>query len=227
MKDSLLHRLLLGPDESALTGFFLSAMGHADRITFDHSMMVARLAKVLCDTMGLNGRTPEIVLAALMHDVGKIGIEGRFLAHSGPLEPHETQALQAHTTLGGQALSRMFERDTVTLVARHHHERFDGKGYPVGLAASEIPFAARVVGVVDAYDAIRASRPYSPPRTHHDAVARLVSGRGTHFDPEIIDAFARSERRVAATYAQFQGSPVPLPAVVGETIDLGEAGALN
>ncbi|MCB9948405.1 MAG: HD domain-containing protein [Rhodospirillaceae bacterium] len=212
MKDSLLHRLLLGPDESALTGFFLSAMGHADRITFNHSVMVAQLAETLCDAMRLNGKTPEIVLAALLHDIGKIGIEGRFLAHNGPLEPDEQQALRAHTTLGGQALARMFERDTVTLVARHHHERYDGKGYPAGLSGGEIPLAARIVGLVDAYDAIRASRPYSPPCTHDDAVARLVSGRGTHFDPVVIDAFAKSDRQVAQAYDQIRTEPAYLGA---------------
>ena len=201
-------RLALGRDEHALTGFFLAAIGHADRITLKHSVMVSHLTEVLCRSMGLNGHTPEIVLAALFHDIGKIGVEGRFLAHDGPLEPDEARAMQAHTTLGGQALSRMFERETVTLVARHHHEKYDGTGYPAGLSGDEIPLAARIVGVIDAYDAIRAKRNYSPERTHDEAVAGLVSARGTHFDPAVIDAFVRSEQELATVFAETQADIV-------------------
>ena len=195
-------RLSLGRDEHALTGFFLAAIGRADRITLNHSVMVSHLTEILCRGMGLNGHTPEIVLAALFHDIGKIGVEGRFLAHDGPLEPDEARAVQAHTTLGGQALSRMFERETVTLVACHHHEKYDGTGYPAGLSGDEIPLAARIVGLIDAYDAIRAQRNYSPARTHDEAVACLVSARGTHFDPTVIDAFVRTDQQVAAAFSE-------------------------
>lgn len=202
MVTSAITRLTLGPEERALTGFFLAAIGRADQITLNHSVMVSRLSEVLCRGMGLNGHTPEIVMAALFHDIGKIGVEGRFLAHDGPLEPDEVRAMQAHTTLGGHALSRMFERETVTLVACHHHEKYDGTGYPAGLAGDEIPPAARIVGLIDAYDAIRAKRNYSPARTHDEAVAVLVSARGTHFDPAVIDAFVRSEREVASAFTE-------------------------
>ncbi len=199
-----IDRLPLEADDRALTGFFLSALGHADRITLHHSVMASHLTEILCRSMCLNGRTPEIVLAALFHDIGKIGVEGRFLAHDGPLSPAEIRALQVHTTLGAQALSRMFERETVTLVACHHHEKYDGTGYPAGLSGEEIPLPARVVGLIDAYDAIRAKRSYSPARTHGEAMACLVSARGTHFDPSVVDAFVRSEQSVEATYDETQ-----------------------
>ena len=197
---SAIGRLSLGPDERSLTEFFLAAIGRADRITLNHSLMVSRLSEILCRAMCLNGQTPKVVLAALFHDIGKIGVEGRCLAHDGPLDPDEVRALQSHTTLGGQALSRMFECETVTLVACHHHEKYDGTGYPAGLAGDEIPLPARIVGLIDAYDAIRAKRNYSPARNHDDAVACLVSARGTHFDPAVVDAFVRSEREVSAAF---------------------------
>lgn len=140
-----------------------------------------------------------------LHDIGKVGLDDAILRKPGALTPLELAAMRTHTTIGGNTLRRVIERHqghTFLLmgmeIAYSHHERWDGAGYPAGLAGRQIPLAARIVALADAYDAITSARPYKPAYTHDQAVDRICSSRGSHFDPEVVVAFERCQGEFAA-----------------------------
>lgn len=135
--------------------------------------------------------------SAPLHDVGKIAIPDHILLKPGRLDAHEFEIMKTHPVRGHDMLARaggfMGEQGgflTVALdIARHHHEKWDGSGYPDGLAGEAIPLAARLMAVADVYDALRSTRPYKRAMDHAEATAVILQGQGRHFDPEIVDAF--------------------------------------
>jgi putative two-component system response regulator len=132
-----------------------------------------------------------IGLAASMHDVGKIGIPDTILQKPGPLTPAERREMERHTEVGHAILSGS-RSELLTLaaeIALTHHERWDGGGYPAGLAGEEIPLAGRIAAVADVYDALTSPRVYRPAMTEERAMELMRAGRGTHFDPAVLDAF--------------------------------------
>jgi putative two-component system response regulator len=153
-----------------------------------------------------------------LHDIGKVGIPDAILLKPGPLTADEWVIMREHTRIGGDTLRSVIEQYTdhtfLTMameIAYSHHERWDGRGYPAGVAEERIPLAARIVALADAYDAITSQRPYKPALPHEDAVRRIVRDRGTHFDPHVADAFvacqgdiARIHRRLADPEVQRQ-----------------------
>ena len=150
--------------------------------------------------------------SAPMHDIGKVGIPDRILLKPGPLTPEEFEVMKTHTTLGYEAIHRaeeMLGRDVPFLrfskeIALSHQEKWDGSGYPQGLAGDAIPASARLMALADVYDALISRRVYKPPFPHEKAVAIIREGRGTHFDPDVVDAFvelAEEFRAIAARYA--------------------------
>ena len=148
--------------------------------------------EVSADWIELLGRSSQL------HDIGKVGIPDAVLTKPEPLSPEERAVMRTHTTLGGDALRHVQERlptdsflGMAMEIAYSHHERWDGDGYPVGLASRSIPLAARIVALADAYDALTSRRPYSGPHEHAKAVERIVHDRGRHFDPLLVDAFLR------------------------------------
>ncbi len=131
-----------------------------------------------------------------LHDIGKVGIPDAILRKPGRLTDEEFATMRTHTTIGGDTLRSVLEKyegqkvlNMAMEIAYSHHERWDGKGYPTGLEAFEIPLAARIVTVADAYDAITSRRPYKEPFSHEEAVRRIVVDRELHFDPVLVDAF--------------------------------------
>ena len=129
----------------------------------------------------------------MLHDVGKVGIPDRILLKSGPLQTGERAVVNQHTVIGSEilagspsALVRMAET-----IARTHHERWDGSGYPYGLKGEDIPLVGRICAVCDVYDALLADRPYKPAWTRERALSEIAAQRGRHFDPTIVDAFLR------------------------------------
>lgn len=138
---------------------------------------------------------------ALRHDVGKIAVPSSILTKPGRLDDAEWAEMRTHTSTGRALLQVLPGCATAALIAGHHHERWDGSGYPDGLAGEEIPLAARIVAVVDAFDAMTADRPYHRGIPSEDARAELREQRGRQFDPAVVDAF---ERAVAAS------APLPL-----------------
>ncbi|MBI4729695.1 MAG: response regulator [Acidobacteria bacterium] len=167
-----------------------SAVEMRDRGTGNHAQNVARLALTLWRSM--IGTDPEdLVYGFLLHDVGKIGIPDAILLKEGPLEPGEMEVIRGHVRIGAELVSPLGFRPEVISVIRCHHERWDGRGYPAALRGDEIPLAARVFGVVDAFDAMTSDRPYRRAVPVADALAELERHAGTQFDPTCTAGFTR------------------------------------
>ncbi len=160
-----------------------------DAYTGSHSRQVVDLVLAVCDRMGLDARGRRVAeFTALLHDVGKIRIPSDVINKPGPLTPEEREVVNTHTIEGEKLLLRVggLLADVGRLV-RHCHERWDGQGYPDGLAGAEIPLIARIVACCDAYNAMTTDRPYRRALPRSKAVAELLAGRGAQFDPEIVD----------------------------------------
>ena len=127
--------------------------------------------------------------AAILHDVGKIGVDESILLKPGSLTEEEFNQLKTHTIIGERICRPLGQNRVILEVIRHHHERYDGKGYPDGLAGEDIPIAARIMAVVDAYDALTSDRPYRARRSQEQAVEILKQEAGKQFDPKIATAF--------------------------------------
>lgn len=128
-------------------------------------------------------------LGALLHDVGKVHVPKAILEKPGPLTAEEWRVIKEHPVVGYEILREIPELEAALPVVRHHHERFDGTGYPDGLAGEAIPLEARIMAVSDAFDAMRSDRPYRPRLSLEETVAELTRGRGRQFDPTVVDAF--------------------------------------
>jgi ribonuclease P protein subunit RPR2 len=134
-------------------------------------------------------RRPQIGYGFLLHDIGKIGISERILNKPGPLTSAEWSVMQTHPVIGTQIVAPMrFLGEAVEVIA-HHHEKFDGSGYPRGLKGTDIPLAARIFAIVDAFDAMTSDRPYRPSMSSAQALEEIVRCSGHHFDPDVVEAF--------------------------------------
>jgi adenylate cyclase len=185
----------------------LSLTEARDAETGQHSRRTRQYTRVLAEQLALHPRfkaylTPERVdlLASLapLHDIGKVGVPDRILNKPGILTPEELEEMRSHPTHGRDAIVRAEEEagvrdDEVLALAKDivytHHERWDGAGYPQGLRGADIPIAGRLVALVDVYDAAITRRLYRQPLSHDEAVAFIAAGSGTHFDPDVVDAF--------------------------------------
>ncbi|WP_051223433.1 HD-GYP domain-containing protein [Conexibacter woesei] len=132
---------------------------------------------------------PEVEFGFLLHDVGKVAVPDSILWKPEPLTPEERSLMERHPLVGWEILREIDFLGEAKLVVRHHHERWDGAGYPDGLAGEVIPLSARVFAVADVLDALTTVRPYRAPSTVVDARAMIEDSSGTHFDPEVVDAF--------------------------------------
>jgi HD-GYP domain-containing protein (c-di-GMP phosphodiesterase class II) len=145
------------------------------------------MAMRLAEFAWLDDAIPSDAMEAafLLHDVGKIGIPETILTKPGGLGDTERRVLQTHPILGERIVAPLGFPDVVRQVIRHHHERWDGSGYPDGLAGQEIPAAARLFSIADALDAMTSLRPYRRPISFEEAIAEIVRGSGTQFDPQL------------------------------------------
>ena len=173
------------------------ALQERDAYTGSHSMRVSRYATAIAQELRLSaGEQLEILVGAELHDIGKIGVPDEVLRKEGSLSAAELGLVQAHPVIGERILRPLLHtRPTVMAIVRWHHERIDGKGYPDGLAGDEIPLAARIVAVADAFDAMSSARPYRPARTRADALEELRRVCGTQLDTDCVRAFLRALRR--------------------------------
>jgi HD-GYP domain-containing protein (c-di-GMP phosphodiesterase class II) len=128
------------------------------------------------------------VLAALLHDLGKLGIADAILEKPDPLTDEEWAAIKRHSEIGARMIEPLEALSGVVPVVRHHHEHYDGNGYPDGLEGEEIPLAARIVAAADAYDVMRRGRPYRPRLTQAEALEELSREAGLQFDPLVVEA---------------------------------------
>ena len=176
----------------------VSALDAKDSYTCGHSERVAAYAKMVAIRLGLDSQECESVyLTGLLHDIGKIGIDDDTLNHPGELTEAQFNIIKQHPEDGWAILQSIKQLSYVLPGVLFHHERFDGLGYPDGLKGNQIPMVARILGVVDAYDAMTSDRPYRKGIPPVQAAAILKNGAGKQWDPIVIDAFLRANEDVA------------------------------
>jgi len=173
-----------------------------DRATGAHAQRVRRYALGLAEAIDASLLDdPSLEYGFLLHDVGKIGIADQILLKPGPLTKEEQVLVREHPLVGAQILRNVALLKGAGLgVVRHHHERWDGAGYPDGLSGEEIPLAARIFAVADTLDAMTTDRPYRPALTWSEAVEEILAQSGRQFDPQVVDAFLDDEPALRAVY---------------------------
>jgi len=189
------------------------AIDAKDSYTHDHADRARRYARLIAQKLNL----PEVMIrhieyAALMHDIGKIGIDENILHKTGKLTPEERENINRHPSIGNRIIAPVAFLSPVAPMVLYHQEWFNGQGYPEGLAGEEIPLGARIVAAIDAYDAITSDRPYRKALPKEVAVDELQKGSGTQFDPKVVKVFLEilQEEEKAGT-----GAVAPLPAQEG------------
>jgi putative nucleotidyltransferase with HDIG domain len=164
------------------------ALLERDRYTGEHSEIVSELAGQVARSLGLAGREIEQVrAAALLHDIGKVGIPDDILHKARELSEAEWHTMREHPVIGERIVRTIPGLGPVARIIRHEHERFDGRGYPDGLTGKEIPIGARIILVCDAYHAMTSDRPYRAAIPHGEAIRELAEGAGSQFDPQVTE----------------------------------------
>jgi diguanylate cyclase (GGDEF)-like protein/putative nucleotidyltransferase with HDIG domain len=180
-----------------------TAIDAKDQTTHCHVRRVQIYAAGLGTVLGLSrSEIAALKAGALLHDIGKLAVPAHIINKPGRLTPAEFEKMKIHTTVGAQILSRVDFPYPVTPIVRHHHEQWDGGGYPDGLREEQIPITARIISVVDCFDSVREDRPFRRGMSRDEAIAFLLRGSGTHFDPNIVELFIRHlprfEEQIAA-----------------------------
>jgi HD-GYP domain-containing protein (c-di-GMP phosphodiesterase class II) len=174
-----------------------------------HSTRLAEWALRVARKLGIpEPELYQIEVAALLHDIGKIGIPDAILKKEGKLTDEERALMNKHPEYSWSILRLYPGLDKASLYALHHHESYDGKGYPAGLKGDEIPIGSRIVSVIDAYDAMISNRCYRQGLPHQEALRRLSTGAGTQFDPGVVQAFLEiADHDAAEVFAAAGASP--------------------
>jgi putative nucleotidyltransferase with HDIG domain len=166
------------------------ALEARDDHTAGHGQRMVELAERIALRLGCTPAELETIRwAALLHDIGKLGIPDRILLKQGPLTAEEWIIMRRHPQIGAEIVNRVSNLADVTELIQDHHERWDGQGYPRQKMGEEIPLGARIVAVVDVYSAMTDGRCYRSPCTHAEAVQELKRCSGTNFDPQVVEAF--------------------------------------
>ena len=170
-----------------------TAIDAKDQTTHCHVRRVQVYAAGMGEVLGLSrAEIAALKAGALLHDVGKLAVPAHIINKPGRLTPAEFEKMKIHTTVGAQILSRIDFPYPVTPIVRHHHEQWDGLGYPDGLKEEQIPITARIISVVDCFDSVREDRPFRRGMTRDEAIAFLLRGAGTHFDPNVVQLFIKN-----------------------------------
>jgi len=188
-----------------------TAIDAKDQTTHCHVRRVQIYAAGMGEVLGLSrAEIAALKAGALLHDIGKLAVPAHIINKPGRLTPAEFDKMKIHTTVGAQILSRVEFPYPVTPIVRHHHEQWDGLGYPDGLKGEQIPITARIISVVDCFDSVREDRPFRRGMMRDEAIALLLRGSGTHFDPNVVGLFIkylpRFEEQISAV-----GLPQQLP----------------
>ncbi|HYY58142.1 MAG TPA: HD domain-containing phosphohydrolase [Pyrinomonadaceae bacterium] len=169
------------------------ALEAKDEYVYDHARRVSGFALVIGRQLGLDvAKLEEVSLAAFLHDIGKIGTPESLLLKHGALTDEERAVVRLHSERGARILGGVPEIADIADAVRHHHEHFDGSGYPDGLEGERIPLASRIILVADAYDAMTSPRPFCQAYTDDAAIAQLRNEAGKQFDPVVVDAFCEA-----------------------------------
>jgi HD-GYP domain-containing protein (c-di-GMP phosphodiesterase class II) len=174
----------------AMACALVSLVDLRDAYTGSHSSRVAGYVRATGLRMGLpDAQLDNVVMAALLHDIGKIGVPDHVLLKPGRLTEEEFGHIRKHPELGWMALKNIEDFKSISLMVLHHHERMDGAGYPGGLKGSAIPLGSRIIAVADSYDALTTNRPYRSARTKQQAVDELLRCVDSQFDARVLNAF--------------------------------------
>lgn len=178
----------------------MRALDAKDPYTFGHSQRVVKLAMKMADKLKLdNGQRYTLQLAASLHDIGKIGMPDSILKKADSLEDMEMNKAKDHPLIGSEILGEIEELAEVASIVRHHHERFDGKGYPDGLKGDAIPLFSRILFILDAYEAIVSDRIYHKGLDKAKGLEEIAKNAGTQFDPQLVQIFIETMREFQDT----------------------------
>ena len=170
------------------------ALEAKDKYTSGHSQRVADISATIAKEVGLSGESVDrIVLAGLVHDIGKIGVTESILNKPERLTNDESRHVQKHPGIGERILAPIADDEEILRLVRSHHERYNGSGYPDGLKDTQIPLGARILAIADAYEAMTSERPYRKAMNAKAASTEIERGKGTHFDPGVADAFLKNK----------------------------------
>lgn len=221
------------------------ALEARDKYTIGHSQRVTLIATAVAAELGMSEKEIDrIWMAGLLHDIGKIGIKETILNKNGPLTDEEYEHIKKHCELGERILRPIINDEETLSIVRHHHERYDGNGYPDGLCGKQINCGARIlhvaeaydsltgnveepehislgasiIAVADSYDAITTDRPYRKARTPAEAVAEMLLQKGKQFDPDVIDAFVNAYKKKGHLFNRIAESEERIPGLVEETL---------
>lgn len=163
-----------------------------DSYTRGHSNRVAHISMAIAREMGLDTKDIELShFAGHLHDIGKIGIPDSILMKTDKLTTEEYEIIKNHSEYGYKILEKVSSLKEMAIIIRHHHERWDGKGYPSGISGEEIPVISRIISVADAFDAMTSNRSYRKPMEYEEALSQLEKGKWTQFDGEIVEIFLK------------------------------------
>jgi len=206
-----LNRLYLSTIET-----LAMAIDAKDQITHGHIRRVQQYAVKLAQELGITDDhlLKAIEAAALLHDMGKLAVPEYILNKPGKLSPTEFEKMKKHATVGADILAAIEFPYPVVPIVRHHHENWDGSGYPAGLRGTDIPIGARILSVVDCFDALISDRPYRPRLADEAALAILLERRGTMYDPWVVDTFTRVHRKIAPEGIALEIAPSVLDEIV-------------
>jgi len=168
----------------------LKAIAHKDQYTYEHSARVAFYSLKLGEEIGLSSDQLHILeLSALFHDIGKIGVPDSVLLKPHRLDEHEFEIMKHHPVKSGEILQDFEELKDIAKYARHHHERYDGRGYPDNLKGEQIPLFSRIILIADTFDAMTSTRPYRKGLTYEVAFSELLEFSHSQFDPNLVTQF--------------------------------------
>ncbi len=192
-----------------------TAIDAKDQVTHGHIRRVQQLAVSLAKALGLDDEQliKAIEAASLLHDMGKLAVPDYILNKPGPLTPTEFEKMKLHASVGADILSSIRFPYPVVPIVRHHHENWDGSGYPDGLVGNSIPVGARILSVVDCFDALTSDRPYRPRLSDEAALQIILQRRGAMYDPEVVDKFFSIHGELVAGFADMPARPAALAAI--------------
>jgi len=198
----------LGSNYEAIISLLSGALGLQDTVTLSNSTKVSKLAAIVAHQMRLpNDQIHLIEKAAILHDIGKLGIAEDVLGKHGALNEQDWSEMKRHPQMGYEILRSINSLEDSAEIVWAHHERFDGQGYPRSLAGDDIPIGARIFAVVDAYVAMTSGRPYRKTMSHTMAVKELVRNSLTQFDPEVVESLRSADRQGLVSATRPTASP--------------------
>ncbi len=220
----LRNRALFQQNEDLYVSFvqsMVSTIDAKDAYTRGHSERVALVAKILAEQLGLTtSESEDIHLSGLLHDIGKVGVDDRILRKESPLDANEFEQIKKHPEIGCRILSGLVNLEHVLPGVRHHHESFDGTGYPEQLKGEEIPLMARILAVADSYDAMASDRPYRTGMPLEKIESIFRENKGPQWDPQVVSAYFESRVQIRKLWSAHRPSDLislSSPSVIGRS----------